>query len=711
MNQLVRIYIWVYFFSINLFPLLNAQENAQDFLKVNIVKIDIHGDLEDSHGTGIVIGQKDNKTYILTAAHVLNEAEKIEVSFFRDSGSYIAQNIAEHQFDLDMAVLIAEDIPLKFVALRLSNTYVPGEDIWTVGHPYGNEWRINHGKNYLQEANYQNENCKLAINEEGNRSGSSGGAIYNADYGLLAMITAVNSLDAVGIKLPCIKSRLDSLGMPTNYLDDSGVLPGLKERLFEREDTYNILLLPFGVLGRCDQDQLYCERAVANRIVKINDEQGLDIDVQILSGYNGPGYTLNYDEGRELGKNHDADLVIWGDYETRCSWDTTMINIRYVSLDNLPNWLEPKFVGTNGETGFQSIYSLSALSEGIMTGDVETIVYWSLAHRRYSKHNYSKAIDLLLSIETREKKEYAGVYLFRGIVFKDLKDFQNALKNMNTAIKINPVYSHAYNIRGIIWGDLDSLAKAHKDYDKAINLNPQFIEAYNNRGNLLAQLKQFDNALLDFNKAIELNPYYALAYMNKGKLFHIQKKEDQALIEYTKSTTLDPNSFLAYNNRGTLFYDMGEWAKALRDYDHTISLNPNYYYAYSNKGYLLSKMGNIEEGVNNISKAIEINPKFTSGYYLRSKLYYSQNKIELSLKDMNSAITIEPNNIDLYLNRSVIYIELMELEKLLLDLKMIYELDVNEFMVPPIIELLRQPDFNPYRQDPRFRQIFELAKE
>ncbi len=60
--------------------------------------------------------------------------------------------------------------------------------------------------------------------------------------------------------------------------------------------------------------------------------------------------------------------------------------------------------------------------------------------------------------------------------------------------------------------------EAMKDYDKAIELNPQYAEAYNNRGIAKAELGRNEEAMKDYDKAIELNPQYAEAYNNRGSL-------------------------------------------------------------------------------------------------------------------------------------------------------------------------------------------------
>ncbi|WP_300366855.1 tetratricopeptide repeat protein [Brachyspira sp.] len=74
--------------------------------------------------------------------------------------------------------------------------------------------------------------------------------------------------------------------------------------------------------------------------------------------------------------------------------------------------------------------------------------------------------------------------------------------------------SNAYYNRGVAQEKLRDNEEAIKDYNKAIELNPNDSNAYNNRGNVKSDLGLYEEAIKDYNKAIELNPNYSNAYFN-----------------------------------------------------------------------------------------------------------------------------------------------------------------------------------------------------
>ena len=65
-------------------------------------------------------------------------------------------------------------------------------------------------------------------------------------------------------------------------------------------------------------------------------------------------------------------------------------------------------------------------------------------------------------------------------------------------------YNQAIDNRGIVKDDLKQYNEAIKDYNQAIELNPQNAEAYSNRGNVKARLKQYTAAIKDYKKAKKL---------------------------------------------------------------------------------------------------------------------------------------------------------------------------------------------------------------
>jgi len=132
--------------------------------------------------------------YVLTAAHVIAEATRVEI--VTADGSRVDAEIIEVDSMTDLALL---EVPLQRKGLRLLDTVaLPGTHVCAFGHPFGlplsmscgvisGEVRSNIGFNAV-ESFLQTD---AAVNP-----GVSGGALVNANGDLVGMISAIFTKDA-----------------------------------------------------------------------------------------------------------------------------------------------------------------------------------------------------------------------------------------------------------------------------------------------------------------------------------------------------------------------------------------------------------------------------------------------------------------------------------------------------------------------------------
>ena len=82
--------------------------------------------------------------------------------------------------------------------------------------------------------------------------------------------------------------------------------------------------------------------------------------------------------------------------------------------------------------------------------------------------------------------------------------YDEAVADLNKAIKLFPAFAEAYYNRANLRALSGSLPEAYEDYSKAIELNPAFAEAYYNRGVIQIFMKDTRKGCLDLSKAGEL---------------------------------------------------------------------------------------------------------------------------------------------------------------------------------------------------------------
>jgi tetratricopeptide (TPR) repeat protein len=134
--------------------------------------------------------------------------------------------------------------------------------------------------------------------------------------------------------------------------------------------------------------------------------------------------------------------------------------------------------------------------------------------------DYNKSIQLEPSNDL--------VYYNRGIVRYDLGDKEGAVEDYNRAIALNPTLTLAYYNRGIARYYLSNYREALEDFDLAISLDRDFANAYYNRGNLRARLKDTEGAIVDLKKAAELYQKQGNDGDYRGAIERISSLRDKA---------------------------------------------------------------------------------------------------------------------------------------------------------------------------------------
>jgi len=136
-------------------------------------------------------------------------------------------------------------------------------------------------------------------------------------------------------------------------------------------------------------------------------------------------------------------------------------------------------------------------------------------------------------------KDLATPYYVRCEIYRRRKrDYQQALRDCDAAIRLDPRNAKAFNNRGIVYRDLRDWDRALADLNEAIPLDPKFSFAFNNRGNVYLDTKDYDRAIADFSTAIRLDRRYANAFYNRGLAYEAKGDAARARADFSQAVKL-----------------------------------------------------------------------------------------------------------------------------------------------------------------------------
>jgi tetratricopeptide (TPR) repeat protein len=115
----------------------------------------------------------------------------------------------------------------------------------------------------------------------------------------------------------------------------------------------------------------------------------------------------------------------------------------------------------------------------------------------------------------------AIVFYDRGNAFHRKRQYDQAISDLDVALRLRPNFADALNNRGNNYYAKHQYARAIRDYDEALRLQPTYVLALSNRGSAYLAEGNARRALQDFDRAVRLDPHFLYARHNRALALHM----------------------------------------------------------------------------------------------------------------------------------------------------------------------------------------------
>lgn len=165
--------------------------------------------------------------------------------------------------------------------------------------------------------------------------------------------------------------------------------------------------------------------------------------------------------------------------------------------------------------------------------------------------DFNKAIELDSNFETsysgraiiylrQNRIDDAKINFLRAArIYIDKEKYDDAEKELNSAIEADNKYGEAYYYLGWVEFCRENYQNAIGKYDEAIKLNFDEDYVYAERGLAKYALGKYKDAIEDFDKTIEIDPNYAEAYEYRGECYYSLSDYEKASEDFKKYLELD----------------------------------------------------------------------------------------------------------------------------------------------------------------------------
>ncbi|MBW4479000.1 MAG: tetratricopeptide repeat protein [Tolypothrix brevis GSE-NOS-MK-07-07A] len=337
------------------------------------------------------------------------------------------------------------------------------------------------------------------------------------------------------------------------------------------------------------------------------------------------------------------------------TWQNHTLNVLYHGLcqtpqKSLPIALNDFLAAFDNQRSFALRWAETMVQAGKNADNAE-VQRWGeqLANglKAYEEKRYEVAVEMFTALLKHSEIQAQGRSIalsWRGQTYRSIKRYEEALKDFDCAIELNPKLDWAIGNRGITYRLIERYEEALKDFDCAIELNPKLDWAIARRGETYRLMERYEEALKDFNQAIELDPKYLWAIALRAFTYRSMKRYEEAFKDFDRTIELDPKYDWAIAHRAETYGLSKRYQETIKDFDCAIELNPKDDWAIAQRGQTYLMLKRYNEALENFSCAINFKPDNHWYLYCRALAYQALNQVDKARVDLNNATKLAQQN-------------------------------------------------------------------
>jgi tetratricopeptide (TPR) repeat protein len=355
-----------------------------------------------------------------------------------------------------------------------------------------------------------------------------------------------------------------------------------------------------------------------------------------------------YQRGRcymNLGKFTDArtDLGLAIDLDSK---KAAYYNLRGIACENLND----------------TVNALKDYSTAVLVNNTDPAAFANLSRISAAQGKQQDAlgqINTAIRLGPKEKSYYVS----KGDLLQALKDTSGAINAYKEALNSDSSFYAANYALAILYNEKEKFKEALMYVERAISTEVNNPEGYVEKGLILENMKDSVGALKNYNKALELDKNFSFAYFTRGNYYQAHGNSTAAIADFSKLISLDPNDADAYISRAECYSDTDNCAQAIIDLEAAKKINPNDPEIYFQIGICQDETRYFREAIESFNKAITIDSLNSSYYYSRGNSYYILEQLDLAQKDYFKALKVDSTNTGAYFNLGNIHFDRKEFDK------------------------------------------------
>lgn len=238
----------------------------------------------------------------------------------------------------------------------------------------------------------------------------------------------------------------------------------------------------------------------------------------------------------------------------------------------LPLLLENK--GLN-ETGIRMLQNVHAAIKRKPKGDRTDEEWFVMGYYALQTGQYDEAVSAF-SDAIFENEEFEAAFRFRASAYMDSKRYEEAAKDLDEALRIDPSYIDAQYERIRLLYEMDKDAEAVAAALVFTEANPDHANAFALLGSILEKSGRYEESIPAFDKAIELDTENGLFHTQRGLAHYFAGRPEPALADLLTAQKLSGSNQVTHFNLALVYAELpGQTKEAFRLFERAFKKDPH----------------------------------------------------------------------------------------------------------------------------------------
>lgn len=252
------------------------------------------------------------------------------------------------------------------------------------------------------------------------------------------------------------------------------------------------------------------------------------------------------------------------------------------------------------------------------------------------------AVDKLSS-DIKSDPKNSELYYERSIAYANMEAFDNAIGDMQVAMKIDSLRPKYYAHLSDLFLNYYRSKQALQTLQVATDRFPTNIPLRLKYGELLITLNQSQKAVQVLSSVMELDNQNADAFFLMGILMQSLGEDEKAKKALKEVVSIDPEITDAYILLGEL-YEKDNPKLALRYLENAITVDPQNINAIHSKAFFLQNNNRVPEALDLYRQINVLDPNYVPAFLNAGILYIEENELDKAYEQFNILVGIEPTD-------------------------------------------------------------------